>query len=103
MVTNPYTPPDEVVGQRNPPNVAMHPRRNGLRRMVAAACWVWMALCAFWFFAAVYELVNFTVLRDAYGPNTPQFRASYAGSAVSAVCAGFPAVVVLLWLRYRRT
>jgi hypothetical protein len=67
--------------------------------IVALVCWIWIGLCALWFCAAMYELIRFTLLQDAYGQHTAVFRAAYGKSAVIALILGLPATIAIHRIR----
>lgn len=97
---NPYTPPVT-------PSAISKPRRSGvskrpvsgLQLMIAVVCGLWGLFCTIWFGAAMYELIGFTLLQDAYGQNTPMFRNSYVKSAATALLLGVPAAIVLFCMQ----
>jgi hypothetical protein len=67
--------------------------------ILTLVCWIWIGLCALWFCAAMYELIRFTLLQDAYGQHTAAFRAAYARSAVIAFIVGLPATIAIHRIR----
>ena len=98
---NPYTPPGTPPAKSRWPSRTVPTRpKSGVQIAIAVACCLLILFCTLWFFAAVYELIRFTVLQDAYGPHTPAFRAAYAKSAATAFLLGVPAAIVLFRSRF---
>ena len=67
--------------------------------ILTLVCWSWIGLCTLWFCAAMYELMRFTLLQDAYGQHTAVFRTAYAKSAVIAFILGLPAIIAIHRIR----
>ena len=88
---NPYTPP--AISGSSRPAVSKRPKTS-VQRIIAAVCCLWLLFCTLWFCAAIYELIFFTVLQDAYGQHTSVFRTAYATSATMAFLFGAPAAIV---------
>ena len=96
--SNPYTPP-AISGSSRP---AVSKRsKTGLQLVIAVVCCLWLLFCTLWFCAAMYELIGFTLLQDAYGQNTPKFRMAYVKSAAIAFLLGVPAAIILFRLQLR--
>ena len=89
--SNLYVPPT-ASKSRSP--AASKGSKSGVRLVVSAICCLWSLLCTLWFCAAMYELIRFTMLDDAYGQHTSVFRMAYAKSAAIAILLGVPTAIV---------
>jgi hypothetical protein len=97
---NPYTPPvTKPATSRWPRSAGSKQPQSGVQLVVAVVCYLWGLFCTLWFCAAIYELIRFTVLQDAYGSHTTAFRTAYLTSAAIAFLLGLPAAIVLFRIR----
>ena len=71
-----------------------------MQLIIAVVCCFWILFCSLWFCAAIYELIRFTLLQDAYGQHTSVFRTAYVTSAAIAFLLGVPAAIVLFRIRF---
>ena len=94
--TSPVTPP--AISGSPRPAVSKHPK-SGMQLIIAVVCCLWILSCTLWFCAAIYEVIRFTLLQDAYGPHTSVFRNAYLTSAAIAFLLGVPAAIVLFRIR----
>ena len=97
---NPYTPPGTPTAiSRWPRPAGSKQPKSGVQLVVAVVCCLWGLFCTLWFCAAIYELIRFTLLQDAYGQHTSAFRTAYLTSAAMAFLLGLPAAIVLFRIR----
>ena len=97
---NPYTPPvtPPAISRWPRPAVSKHPK-SGVQLIISVVCCLWILFCTLWFCAAIYELIRFTLLQDAYGQHTSVFRTAYLKSAAIAFLLGVPAAIVFFRIR----
>ncbi len=98
---NPYTPPvtPPAISRSLSPAVPKRPK-SGVQLVIAVVCCLLILFCTLWFCAAIYELIRFTGLQDAYGQHTSVFRTAYVTSAAIAFLLGVPAAIVLFRIRF---
>ncbi len=94
--SNPHAPPAASRTQR--PAAPKRPK-SGVQLIIAVVCGLWILSCTLWFCAAIYELIRFTLLQDAYGQHTSVFRTAYATSAAIAFVLGVAGVIVFFEIR----